>query len=132
MLNLSNSKNMWIPALIVCFVLFIFGAFVNSQAIKNIIFFMIALILFVAMFELAKQVSKSYSIPRGFQQDCPSYAFLGVAGFIYIAFIVIIYNLLGLGKKSDGDGKNSDEGYRMLEINPVYKCVGGSYRKSVV
>jgi hypothetical protein len=120
MVNLNNSNNIWISALIVCFVLFVFGALVKSQSIKNVIFFLIALVLFVSMFELAKRISTRYTISKGFQKDCPSYAFLAVAGFVYIALVVIIYNLLGLGKKSG-------EGYRMLEINPVFKCVGGEY-----
>jgi hypothetical protein len=113
------NNNIWITALIACFILFVIGAIIKSQAVKMILFFMIAIVMFVAMFELAKRITKGYSVPRGFQKDCPSYAFIVVAGFIYIALIVIIFNLLGLSK--------TDEGYRMLEINPVFKCVNGPY-----
>jgi hypothetical protein len=112
------NNNILITTLILSFILFITGAIVKNKTVKYFMFFMIALISFVGMFEMAKNISRTYYVPSGFQKNCPSYVFLVIAGFIYITLIVVIYNLLGLGNRED---------YRMLDINPVYKCVGGEY-----
>lgn len=116
MLALKN--NMYIKLLIVCLILFIIGTVVKSKTAKTAIFFLMAFVLFMSMFELAKIFSSSYRVPLSFNTECPSYVFLAVSAIIYIVVIILLFNLLGL---------NSREKYRMLEINPATKCVLGRY-----
>jgi hypothetical protein len=116
--NLYFKNNIWVKLIILSLILFIIGAIVQSKTTKTAIFFLIAFILFMSMFDVAKNLSSSYNVPRSFQSNCPSYVFLAISAIIYIALLIILFNLLGLGKQ---------ENYRMLEINPATKCVLGPY-----
>lgn len=105
--------------LIICFILFLVGAIINSTLVKNIIFLILSILLFMFIFQMSNKLKKQIIISKNLQYNCSSYVYITITIIIYIITIMILYNLLGL--------KYDNEGYRMLEINPATKCVGGPY-----